>query len=763
MPFCPISAPYTYNGISHPTMPISDSFSPSPSLEHAQHRLATHFGIELSYQTIWGEVRHASPSSVASIATAMATANATCSQPTLQWDDLASCNAFLAQLWQQSWLQLAPPSCVEELSHPFASLLLHLDTHELAAPLSFHFHWEGGAHSLFSLHPNQLLPTATATLDGQTYTRLSIPPTLSLLPALPSGYHQLQIRTLHRHANILLTLCPSTVYRTPTPADNPQFTGGPQFTGVSCFLSAIRSQRNWGCGDFTDLTNWGRLAHSHGGFDFLALNPLHAISNRTPYNSSPYLPLSIFNRNFLYLDLESIPEFSAHTPQRLFHGPAIQQLLDALRSSTNLPIEQVARLKHFFLLLLYREFRRRGRPGLDHYRSQQGPSLLHFATYCAFDAYFHKRDPNCWNWRDWPAEYQQFNSPSSQALAQRLAPNIDFYCYVQLAIDTQLAAVQLNLRQAGMRLGLYHDLALATDRCGADLWAYQHLYVPGVRVGSPPDDFNEEGQDWGFPALSPALQLASGYDYFVRALRRAGQHGAALRFDHVMRLARLYWIPDGVSAKDGAYVRDHFLPMLRLIALESHRGRFEVVGEDLGTVPDYFRSCLESFQLLSYKLVYFERFNSSFLSASAYSPNALCSITTHDLPTLDGFWQHRDIDVRAHLGYASLSQLPALLAQREADKLALQTLFANYGPFDLNQNQIDGAFSFLRSTPCRMILINTEELFAETEQQNFPGTTAEQPNWLRRWPTTLELLSKNEIFQSRLASWCRSRKVLPQQ
>jgi 4-alpha-glucanotransferase len=730
-------------------MPNLDSFRPAPSLDDAHTRLAAHFGIELSYQTIWGEVRHATPSTVASIATAMA---ANC-QPPLQWHDLSSCNAFLAQLWQNSWLQLAPPSLIEELSHPLENLVLHLNPQELSAPLSLLFLWEGGAQTLLSILPSALLPTATTTLGGQTYTRLSIPPNLSLPPTFPPGYHQLQIRTLHRQSTVSLTLCPSTVYRTPTGENNPQF------TGVSCFLSAIRSQRNWGCGDFTDLSNWGRLAHTQGGFDFLALNPLHAISNRTPYNSSPYLPLSIFNRNFLYLDLESIPEFSADTPQRQFQSPAVQQLLLSLRSSPNLAIEQVARLKHFFLLLIYREFRRRGRPGLDLYRAQQGPSLLHFATYCAFDAYFHKRNPNCWHWRDWPLEYQQFSSPSSQALAQRLAHNIDFYCYVQFAIDTQLAAVQGNLRQSGMRLGLYHDLALATDRCGADLWAYQHLYVPAVRVGSPPDDFNEEGQDWGFPALSPALQLATGYDYFVRALRRAGQHGAALRFDHVMRLARLYWIPDGVSAKDGAYVRDHFLPMLRLIALESHRGRFEVVGEDLGTVPDYFRACLESFQLLSYKLVYFERFNSSFLPPTAYSPNALCSITTHDLPTLDGFWQHRDIDVRTHLGYLSPAQLPPLLAQRESDKLALKTLFENFGPFQLDENQLDGAFSFLRSTPCRMILINTEELFAETEQQNFPGTTAEQPNWLRRWPTNLELLSKNEVFQARLASWCRSVKV----
>lgn len=732
-------------------MPNPDFFSPAPALDEAHSRLATQLGIELSYQTIWGEVRHAAHSTLASLAVAL---NASLSPHALEWDNLASCNTVLEHFWHQGWLQLAPAALIEELCLPLESLQIQLSDQECQSPLSIQADWENGASSRCTLQPAQLQALNSTSLDGQRFTRFQFPPTLPQLGSPTEGYHRLHIRTCQRQCSLSWALTPSTVYRTPTPASNPK---QEQFAGISCFLSAVRSHRNWGCGDFTDLADWGRYAHTQGGFDFIALNPLHAISNRTPYNSSPYLPLSIFNRNFLYLDLESLPDFAAAAPQKLFAKASIQQHLTSLRASPLLEIEKVARLKHFFLLVLYRQFRRRGRPHLDQYRQDQGSSLINFATYCAFESYFHKRNPNCWHWRDWPAEYQTINSPASQILARQLATKIDFYCYVQYSIDCQLAATQQQLRQAGMRIGLYHDLALATDRCGADLWAYQHLYVPSVRVGSPPDDFNENGQDWGFPALSPALQLATGYGYFVRSLRRAGQHGAALRFDHVMRLARLYWIPDAASAKFGAYVGDHFLTMLRLIALESHRGRFEVVGEDLGTVPDYFRASLESFQLLSYKLVYFERSASGFTPASAYSPNALCSITTHDLPSLDGFWQNQDIFIRRHLGYLSGQALTQALSQRQADKQALQALFATYGPFDRDQHQLDGAFAFLRSTPCRMILINTEELFAEAEQQNFPGTTAEQPNWLRRWPDHLDDLYKNFTFQARLASWNRAR------
>lgn len=732
-------------------MPNLDFFAPALSLEEAHSRLTAQLGIEPSYQTIWGEVRQAAPSTLASLAAALC-------PNTLRWEDLAACNAVLENSWRQAWQQLAPASVVQELHQPLESLQIQLNEQECHAPLSIQADWENGATARCTLQPKQLQTLASAMLDGQRFTRFQFPLTLPQLGAPAAGYHRLHIRTCQRQSSLSWALTPSAVYRTPTPASNPK---DEQFAGVSCFLSAIRSHRNWGCGDFRDLADWGRYAHTQGGFDFIALNPLHAISNRTPYNSSPYLPLSIFNRNFLYLDLESLPDFSASAPQKFFTSPSLQQHLSSLRDSPFLEIEKVARLKHFFLLLLYREFRRRGRPHLDHYRQDQGPSLSNFATYCAFESYFHKRNPNCWHWRDWPAEYQTINSPASQILARQLASKIDFYCYLQYLIDGQLAHTQQQLRQAGMRIGLYHDLALATDRCGADLWAYQHLYVPAVRVGSPPDDFNENGQDWGFPALNPALQLATGYDYFVRSLRRAGQHGSALRFDHVMRLARLYWIPDGASAKFGAYVRDHFLTMLRLIALESHRGHFEVVGEDLGTVPDYFRASLESFQLLSYKLVYFERSASGFTPAAAYSPNSLCSITTHDLPTLDGFWQNQDISIRTRLGYLSEEALSQALSQRQADIQALQTLFAAYGPFDRDQNLLDGAFAFLRSTPCRMILVNTEELFAEAEQQNFPGTTAEQPNWLRRWPVNLDELPTHNTFQARLASWNRARKQTP--
>jgi 4-alpha-glucanotransferase len=607
---------------------------------------------------------------------------------------------------------------VESVNAPLGQLHLQLRPEEQTTPPTLEIEWENGSRTSCPLGDGSLPDLATA------------------------GYHWLTIKTSERAQRIRWILAPDQCYflSLERPAN-----------GINCFLPSLRSERNWGAGDLSDLRDFARRLAGHARIDFIALNPLHAIHNRTPYNTSPYLPLSIFTHNLLYLDIEAVPEFAHSTVARkIATSSQFQNELAKLRASEFVEYEEVARLKTFFLLLLYREFRRGSREELDQYRSSRGPWLENYCTYMAFDRYFHKRDGEVWHWQQWPSEYRSPDSEESRLLKARLARQVDFYAYVEMRLEQQLTATQEYLVEAGYPLGLYHDLALATDRVGADYWAYQELFAPRVRVGSPPDDFNENGQDWGFPALHPQRHADSGYEYFIESIRCAARHGGTIRLDHVMRLARLYWIPDQMSARDGAYVRDHFEDLLRILALESQRNQFIVVGEDLGTVPDYFRKALDQFRILSYRLILFERNGDSFRSAVDYPRDAIASFTTHDLPTFDGWLTGVDLECRVNTGMLPASELVPSQQARMHALAKLREAF-HLSPEEANPQVYFAALCrFLSNTPSRLRLLNLEELSGEREQQNLPGTTSEAPNWRRRVGQPLESLFTEAGFRRRL-------------
>jgi 4-alpha-glucanotransferase len=310
---------------------------------------------------------------------------------------------------------------------------------------------------------------------------------------------------------------------------------------------------------------------------------------------------------------------------------------------------------------------------------------------------------------------------------------------VQWRIDEQAAAAQDEVRAAGLPIGLYHDLPLATDRYGCELWGHREYYVTGCRVGSPPDDFSPKGQDWGFPPPDREHHGSSGYRHYVATIRAAVRHGGALRIDHVMRLFRLYWIPDEVDASCGAYFRDNWEDLIRILALESVRGRFFVVGEDLGTVEPWVRDALGRFRILSYRLLYFERGEwGRFKGPNEYPQQALVSTTTHDLATLAGFWSGADIEARRSAGVLDDKGYHDAKAGREQDKQRLiealrETHLLPDGDFTRWSDQIrDACLAYLAQSPAMLLAINHEDLTGEVLQQNLPGTTAQYPNWSRK-------------------------------
>jgi 4-alpha-glucanotransferase len=519
--------------------------------------------------------------------------------------------------------------------------------------------------------------------------------------------------------------------------------------GLGITLYGLRSRRNWGCGDFRDLHDLIDWAVPMLQVDFIALNPLHAIHNRRPYNTSPYLPNSIFYRNFIYLDVEAVPGFD-RIKRRFETGETCAEIV-RLRASQIVEYEQVAALKRRALEMVFEV----NPPGRDceEWIAAEGDLLRLYATYCALDEHLHAENPDLWVWPDWPEEFRDPESEAVRQFAEAHSREILFHGWLQWNLDRQLARVQQHARKSGMSIGLYHDLALATDRCGSDLWAHRKYYVAGCRVGSPPDDFSPTGQDWSFPPPHSKHHREDSYRLYAESIRKSLRHGGALRIDHVMRLFRLYWIPEGHDAAHGAYVRDRALDLVRILALESVRNEAVIVGEDLGTVEDEVRETLARFGILSYRLLYFERKNGSFKLPEEYPAQALAASTTHDLATIAGFWTGADIEARLRAGTIDQAAYEAQKVDRAREKQnLLEALFAaNLMPpnYERRADRIPeltgelhyAILGYLAKTPSVLWLVNQEDLTKELSQQNLPGTTAEYPNWSRKMGWSIEELS----------------------
>ena len=598
------------------------------------------------------------------------------------------------------------PAYVVREDAGFVPIRVPQDRAGLSAKLEIH--WENGDLE----HHWYWLPELQRDEEGST--RMPLPKPLRL------GYHRLRVYWMTQPAleiagDAHFIVCPPRARNFPGRA-----------AGLALSLYGLRSSRNWGCGDVTDLlTVIDTFAPA--GCAFVALNPLHAIPNRQPYNTSPYLPQSSLFRNFIYIDPEKAPGYH---PEEW-----IQREIADLRQSEFVEYEQVARVKLVALNDAFYRFRESGgSTDFDSWVEAQGPALHRFATYCALDEEMHHRDAEVWLWTDWPAEYQDPDSNAVARFAQERFMRVLFFKFLQWQLDRQIAEAQAHALERGMTIGLYHDLALATDRFGADLWANRSFYVAGCRVGAPPDDFAPNGQDWGFPPPNREAHRAAGYRLFSQSIRNSARHGGALRIDHVMRFFRLYWMPDEKTAADGAYVRDYADDLLGVLALESVRNGFIVVGEDLGTVSGDVRQRLADAGILGYRILWFERnLDGTFRMPHEYSAQAAVSTTTHDLPTLTGFFEGRDIEARKAAGLIDEAGYVAQWDSRTRDIHQLKAALARAG-FE------DNPLGFILSTPCSLAVINQEDLTGEPDQQNLPASTSQYPNWRRKMRVAVEAL-----------------------
>jgi (1->4)-alpha-D-glucan 1-alpha-D-glucosylmutase len=656
---------------------------------------------------------------------------------------------------------LPPVIVVREEAGPW-SLHLNLPADVARDALSWRLTEENGARhegAFDSALPNIV---ETANRDGEYFAGRDV----ALTVAAPCGYHRLAIlRDGATLGEVTFIIVPARCYRPPA-ADNDG-----RIWGAAVQLYAVRSERNWGMGDFTDLSTLLALWGARGAA-IVGVNPLHALFPHNPEHASPYSPSSRCFVNVLYLDVEAVADFGECEEVRSrVRTPEFQARLKALRDADLVDYAGVAQVKLPMLELCYAHFNRyhleRGTPRAQAFRAHQaahGPALGRQGLFEALQEHFHHEDPCIWGWPVWPEEYRDPAAPEVLRFAAAHAERVEFYAYLQWQSEIQLEAV--SRRAAEMGVGLYQDLAVSVDRGGAEAWANQDLYAIAASVGAPPDDFNLRGQDWGLPPLAPERLRATAYAPFVATLRANMRHAGALRIDHVMALARLFWVPQGGEPRDGGYVRYPFEDLVGIVALESHRNSCMVIGEDLGTVPDEVRATLARVGVLSYRVLLFERHHSGeFKSPAEYPADALVTAATHDLPTLAAYWEGRDLALREELGlYPSEEVRQAQAAARVQDRARLLLALDREGllpegstldPASLprmTRALMQKIHTFLARSRACVLVVQPEDVLQVREQVNLPGTIDEYPNWRRKLPLALEHWPEDEGFTELVCS-----------
>jgi 4-alpha-glucanotransferase len=529
--------------------------------------------------------------------------------------------------------------------------------------------------------------------DGTTLRNVE-----TLPPDLPPGYHDLV--PLDGGPSTRLVVTPGRCHLPPEL----------RTWGWAVQLYAARSKQSWGIGDLGDLRTLQSWAASQGA-GVLALNPLHAGGPALPQQPSPYYPSSRRYRNPLFLRVEDVPGAA----DAVEDVERLARLGRELNQQRIIDRDRVWALKREALEACFTRFR--GDDQMDRWRAEQGESLVRFATYCAI------ADEHGNGWQSWPTELQRPDSPGVSRFAEEHADAVRFHTWLQWVLEQQLSATA--------SFPVIHDLAVGFDPGGADAWAWQDVLALDMRVGAPPDEFNTAGQDWGLPPFVPWKLRHARYEPIIETLRAGLRHAGGLRIDHVMGLFRLFWVPPESGPTGGGYVRYPAHDLLDIVALESHRSRAFVVGEDLGTVEDTVRAELHDRGVLSYRLLWFEPG-----PPPTYPSQALAAVTTHDLPTIAGMWTRSDLQDQRDAGLepneGGETEVRSRLQQAAgvADDAAVEEVTLR-------------AHQALAGAPSKVLLATLDDALCVPERPNMPGTTDSWPNWSIALPQPIEELMED--------------------
>jgi glycogen operon protein len=575
-------------------------------------------------------------------------------------------------------------------------------------------------------------PGAWLTLEDESgaIQAVRVADDLARLPPLPIGRYRLRLDD-RLDTDGHLIVAPGAAFLPPA------LDAGARVFGLSAQLYGVRRQGDQGIGDFTTL---GQLVEGAGaqGAAMIGLNPQHALFHADRERASPYGPS---DRRFLdpiYLDVPGLPEAAALAALDHVDYPGVW-------AAKSRALE--ARFARFA-----------GSPGLNAFIQAGGQTLADFAVFQAI-AESQLGAP----WFAWPQDLRSPRASGVAAFAAARADRVRYHQYLQWLCEQQLADVQAG---GSLAIGLCRDLAVGAAPDGAEAWAGAERLALDVSIGAPPDPLGPDGQVWGLPPPIPRRWQEEGYDSFAGLLRANMRHAGALRIDHVLGLARLFWVPQGADGRHGAYVAYPLQDLLGVLALESVRARCLVIGEDLGTVPDGLRAALSSAGVFSYKVLPFERDGGTLRPPPAYPARGLACVATHDLPPLAGWWSGVDIDERVAIGLLTPTEAQPAHLERAADRAVLLTALDAAGlgsrawtaDGPLTPALAGAIHAYIAASPSQLAMAQVEDMAGETVAVNLPGTDRERPNWRRRLGLDLDALWSAEPARSILQGISQGRR-----
>jgi 4-alpha-glucanotransferase len=688
--------------------------------------LARRYGVATEYEDWTGSITPVPDSTVVAVLDALGVSATTEDERT----------AALTAHDRHYWARALPPAIVGRAGVA-SSFWVHV-THGDPARLRLRLE-DGSVRTRLRQLENNRTPY---DLDG----RLVGEATFELPADLPLGYHRLHLQVDSSDVSTLVIVSPPSL-------GLPAKLGPSRAWGLATQLYSVRSRQSWGIGDLTDLADLAVWSASLHGASFVLVNPLHAAAPAPPMEPSPYLPTSRRFVNPLYLRVEAIAEYADVEQRGRIRRARVKAQGHADRAK-RIDRDAAWKAKRTELESVYRVKRSAGRQlAYAAYRKREGQSLDHFATWCALAEEYGN------DWRQWPEELQRPASAAVAEFAAQHARTVDFHRWLQWQLDDQLTAAQATAVQAGMQLGVMHDLAVGVDANGADAWALQDVLALGVTAGAPPDEFNQLGQDWSQPPWRPDVLGEQAYEPFRALVNAVLRHAGGVRIDHIIGLFRLWWIPKGAPPTEGTYVRYDHEAMIGVVALEAHRAGAVVVGEDLGTVEPWVRDYLRERGLFGTSILWFEADRDGDggpLPAERWREYCLSAVTTHDLPPTAGYLAGRHVRLREKLG---------LLTRPASDELASDKAWQAAWMAELRRVGLLGddptvdevvlaLHRYLGRTPSKLMALSLADAVGDVRTQNQPGTTDEYPNWRvpLRGPDNRKLLLEDVFSDPRAAA-----------
>jgi len=604
------------------------------------------------------------------------------------------------------------------------------------------------------LHPARVILESG---DQQDITLIPVRGKLRLPAIGETGYHRL----LMDNREIVLAVAPGRCYTVEDAVPDARL------WGLAAQVYALRTEGDGGIGDAAGIAALAQVAGERGA-DALALSPLHALFTAEPARFGPYSPSTRLFLNPLHAAASLV--FGADQMAEAFADTELRN--DFVRFERmpliDWPLAATAKLRLFQRLFdLFTDSADVAlQANFAQFRAAGGDLLAKHTVFEALHAV--QSAAGASDWRQWPLDLRDPSSAAVAVFATSHEPEVRFHCFLQWLADQSLGIAQERARQAGMRIGLIADLAVGMDPTGSHAWSRQGDVLGGLAIGAPPDLFNPRGQNWGLTGFSPRALVNGGFKPFLATVRAALRHAGGIRIDHAMGMTRLWLIPNGAEPSSGAYLAYPLTDVLRLLALESQRHQAVVVGEDLGTVPEGFHEILETAGLHGMRVLWFERTERGFSPPDAWNRSAVAMTSTHDLPTVAGWWHGTDIATRAQCDRLGAGVQEAdVMNEREADRRNLWRAFVDAGIAeepspspDTTQPVVDAAVTFVANTGSPLLLLPVEDVLGLEEQPNLPGTINEHPNWRRRLSPAAHALLDEPHAAPRVATLAKKRPRL---